>query len=203
MTPVTVWSTLPVASGAAEVTPVAAVARRRRQRVGGKPPPQRQSTRPTRTDVCNVHCRSEAVATTQVGERQLERRVRTVVAAMSVSEGFRVDVTPHARVLRYQCKVVVRVLDDRSTVQGRAKLTGGHHRRSVGGRFAEGPRWWHGLVELESGHVDAGTIVEIEVAGGRTGKATFEEAGDAEASHLRFRGEGAPPFEVDAVRHGT
>lgn len=76
------------------------------------------------------------------------------------------------------------------------ELEGGRRRWSVGGRMAEGPRWWRGEVTWESADevLDVGTLVRLTLADGRTGDAVVE--GRAGQLGAVLRGISPPPFAV-------
>ena len=77
-----------------------------------------------------------------------------------------------------------------------AELLGGRNRWSVGGRIAEGPRWWRGELSCDGEPIDlrAGTQVIIELDDGRSAMAVVESAPAPDA--VAVRGIEPPPFSV-------
>lgn len=77
-----------------------------------------------------------------------------------------------------------------------AELLGGRNRWSVGGRIAEGPRWWRGELSWDGEPIDlrAGTQVVIELDDGRSAMAVVESAPATDA--VAVRGIEPPPFTV-------
>jgi hypothetical protein len=102
---------------------------------------------------------------------------------------------PKVEPICHRSAVVVR-LEGGQTLRAHAELVGGRQRWSVGGMWAEGPRWWHGELACEGdppARLDAGAAIRLELSDGRAAIATIEEsAGDL----VRVAGCGAPPFDV-------
>lgn len=80
----------------------------------------------------------------------------------------------------------------------RVELIGGRDRYSVGGRIAEGPRWWLGEVELLHDYIDLriGSSIVIELSNGRSAPAVVEELAAPTSRRASIRGLGPPPFDV-------
>ncbi|MCO8128504.1 hypothetical protein NHL50_14930 [Acidimicrobiia bacterium EGI L10123] len=99
--------------------------------------------------------------------------------------------------MRYHGDGVLR-LGDRVIEHVHADLIGGRSHYSVGGRVAEGPRWWRGRVEWDGDDDQPVTCSEviIEVDNGRSGVAVIEPAPNAPAHSAVLHGVGPPPFEV-------
>ena len=95
----------------------------------------------------------------------------------------------------HQDRAVVR-LDDGQTFSADAALVGGRRRWSVGGEYAEGPRWWRGELSVEGAPAlpHAGAAIEVQLSNGRTAAAIVERS--STEHFLRITGVGAPPFEV-------
>lgn len=97
--------------------------------------------------------------------------------------------------VRHRSTVLVR-LEGGQTFRANADLVGGRERWSVGGVWAEGPRWWRGELACEAdppATLDAGTAVRLELSDGRAAIATVDAAADA---IVHIAGLGAPPFDV-------
>lgn len=77
-----------------------------------------------------------------------------------------------------------------------AELLGGRTRWSVGGRYAEGPRWWRGQLSWDGEPIElrAGTQITVELADGRSALAVVEAAPADDA--VAVRGIEPPPFPV-------
>ena len=102
---------------------------------------------------------------------------------------------PTASPVCHRSTVVVR-LEGGQTLRARAELVGGRQRWSVGGVWAEGPRWWRGELACDGDlptTVDAGAAVRLELSDGRAAIATIEAAAD---DVVQVAGLGAPPFDV-------
>lgn len=80
--------------------------------------------------------------------------------------------------------------------QVEVELLGGRNRWSVGGRIAEGPRWWRGELSWdgEPAELCAGTRITLELENGRTAMAVVEAAPATDA--VAVRGIEPPPFSV-------
>lgn len=102
---------------------------------------------------------------------------------------------PTATPICHRSTVLVR-LEGGQTLRAHAELVGGRQRWSVGGVWAEGPRWWRGELACEGSApviLDCGAAVRLELSDGRAAIATIEAAID-EVVHVT--GLGAPPFDV-------
>lgn len=104
-------------------------------------------------------------------------------------------VDPPADPICHRSTVVVRV-EGGGTLRAHAELVGGRQRWSVGGVWAEGPRWWRGELACEEEPpilLEVGAAVRLELSDGRAAIATVEvSTGGA----VRIAGLGAPPFDV-------
>lgn len=79
-----------------------------------------------------------------------------------------------------------------------ADLVGGRSRYSVGGRVAEGPRWWWGRLEYdgEDELPQPSSEVVIDLGNGRSGVAVIEPDPTAPPGTVVIHGIGPPPFDV-------
>lgn len=99
--------------------------------------------------------------------------------------------------LRCESTAVVELPGGRSC-DACVELVGGRHRYRVGGRFAEGFRWWYGWVtfDVDDTPVDPGTELLLRLVDGRTAMATVEHSVPTVPGRTAIRGVGAPPFDV-------
>jgi hypothetical protein len=76
------------------------------------------------------------------------------------------------------------------------ELLAGRNRWSVGGRIAEGPRWWRGELSWDGEPIDlrAGTQITLELENGRSAMAIVEATPATDA--VAVRGIEPPPFAV-------
>lgn len=89
-------------------------------------------------------------------------------------------------------------LPDRHRDPVHVELIAGRCSYSVGGRIAEGPRWWRGKVQWDEDApvVPDGVEIWLHLEDGACGVAVIEPAPASPAGVKVIRGVGAPPFEV-------
>lgn len=89
-------------------------------------------------------------------------------------------------------------LPDRHRDPVHVELIAGRSSYSVGGRVAEGPRWWRGKVHWDEDvpAVPDGVEIWLHLEDGGHGIAVIEPAPTSPAGVKVIRGVGAPPFEV-------